>query len=267
MRFLPSILLAVLLSLAVSPLAWCQDPEDVKTAEDLINPIAEVDVLTFLVDQNWNFGPDEEGSVGTLTFIPRLSFRLNEDWFLKTRTILPFVWQNDLPLKGIDDTGLSDMRTAQYLSPARLTPEGWVWGVGPVWLFPTATEDTLGLDKWAVGPSAGAFRYVGPWLYGMLADQFWSFAGPGEREVNLTVLQPQVTYVAPTLTSFTLSTDATYDWESEQWLVPLNFRVSQLVKLGGVPFQVGIGGRYWLESPEFGPKGWGLRAQFSILLP
>ncbi|MEZ4599617.1 MAG: hypothetical protein R2940_07495 [Syntrophotaleaceae bacterium] len=267
MRFLSGLLLALFLLLINRQPAWAQEAEDIKAAEDLTNPIAEVNVLTFLFDQNWNFGPEEDGSVGTVTFIPRFSFRLGENWYLKTRTILPFVWQNDLPVKGVDDTGLSDMRTAQYLSPARLTQGGWIWGAGPVWLFPTASKDVLGLDQWAVGPSAGAFRYAGPWIYGMLVDHFWSFAGPDDREVNLTILQPQITFVAPTLTSFTLSTDATYDWESEQWLVPLNFRVSQLMKIGGVPLQFGVGARYWLDSPDFGPEGWGLRAQFSVMLP
>lgn len=49
--------------------------------------------------------------------------------------------------------------------------------------------------------------------------------------------------------------------------MPINFVVSQLLKIGEVPFQLGVGARYWADSPDNGPEGWGVRAQLTFLFP
>src|SRR3546814_15187838 len=70
----------------------------------------------------------------------------------------------------------------------------------PIYL-PTATEDTLGAEKWGAGPTAVALRQHGPWTYGILANQIWSFAGDDDRsEVNATFLQPFLNYTFPSAT-------------------------------------------------------------------
>jgi hypothetical protein len=71
----------------------------------------------------------------------------------------------------------------------------------------------------------------------------------------------------PKATSFTLNTKSTYDWENEEWSVPINAVVAQVVKIGGRPVQFGVGARYWLDSPDSGPDGWGARAQVTLLFP
>ena len=49
-----------------------------------------------------------------------------------------------------------------------------------------------------------------------------------------------------------LNTESTYDWEGEQWSVPINFTVSQLLKTGN---QIGSGVGYWADAPSNGPEG------------
>ena len=93
-------------------------------------------------------------------------------------------------------------------------------------------------------------------------------AGDDERaEFNSTFLQPFVAFVTRTHTTFSLNTESTYDWESEQWSVPINLGVYQLLKIGGQLIQVGGGGRYWADSPDGGPEDWGLRLQLTFLFP
>jgi len=107
----------------------------------------------------------------------------------------------------------------------------------------------------------------GPWTYGTLANHLWSFAGDdGRDDVNATFLQPFVSYITPTKTTFTLATETTYDWTNEQWNVPLNFVVSQLLKIGDQPVQIFAGARYYLETPDDGPE-WGLRFGITFLFP
>ena len=64
-----------------------------------------------------------------------------------------------------------------------------------------------------------------------------------------------------------LNTEATYDWKGEAWSVPINFTVSQLLMVGGRPLQLGGGVRYWADSPDAGPEGWGFRLQLTLLFP
>jgi hypothetical protein len=49
--------------------------------------------------------------------------------------------------------------------------------------------------------------------------------------------------------------------------VPLNAQVAQMFKIGPQIMQLLLGARYWVESPEGGPEGWGLRVQLTLLYP
>ena len=80
-----------------------------------------------------------------------------------------------------------------FLSPAH--PGPLIWGVGPAWVFPTATNKLLGQGKVSVGPSVVALLQPGHWTLGVLVNNVWSFAGSGGRpEVNQMTLQYFVTY-------------------------------------------------------------------------
>jgi hypothetical protein len=48
-------------------------------------------------------------------------------------------------------TGLGDSVLLTLLGPNRV--DGLVWGVGASQIFPTATKDVLGQDKWQAGPA------------------------------------------------------------------------------------------------------------------
>ncbi len=75
-----------------------------------------------------------------------------------------------------------------------------------------------------------------------------------------------MSYVTSSKTTITLSPELTYDWESEEWLAPVNFVVSQLMTIGKQPLQVGGGVRYYFDKPEGGPE-WGLRFAVTLLFP
>ena len=48
--------------------------------------------------------------------------------------------------------------------------------------------------------------------------------------------------------------------------MPVNLTVSQLIKVGKVPFKLTLGGRLYDEGPADGPD-WGLRFTMIFLLP
>jgi len=47
----------------------------------------------------------------------------------------------------------------------------------------------------------------------------------------------------------------------------VNLLVAQMLKAGNQIFQVGIGARYWADSPTNGADDWGLRLQLTFLFP
>jgi hypothetical protein len=63
------------------------------------------------------------------------------------------------------------------------------------------------------------------------------------------------------------ATETTYDWENEQWSVPVNVSASKLARLGTQLVSLGGGVRYWFDGPDSGADGLGLRITVTLLFP
>jgi len=74
---------------------------------------------------------------------------------------------------------------------------GLRWGIGPYWVFPTASDKAAGDGAWQVGPAA-AFRYAmtSRLMISALMQQATSFAYTSSDRVPVTVLtlQPMIAY-------------------------------------------------------------------------
>lgn len=143
-----------------------------------------------------------------------------------------------------------------------------IWGVGPVFLLPTATDDLLGADKWGAGITGVALVQSGPWTVGGLANHIWSVGGDDNRpDISATFVQPFLAYTTPEAWTYTINTESTYDWEADDWSVPINMQVTKITRIGNQPVSVGGGVRYWADSTPNGPEGWGARLIVSFLFP
>lgn len=244
------------------------DDQAAELAKKLANPVAALISVPLQYNYDEYGDLNEDASVSRLNIQPVIPISLNDDWNVILRNIVPLIEQQDFPLGAMNESGLGDIVASQFFSPKAPTAGGWIWGAGPVWLLPTASDEVLGGEKWGIGPTAVALKQTGPWTVGFLGNHIWSFAGDDDRnDISATFLQPFVSYITKTKTTFGLVTESTYDWEAEKWSVPVIFQVAQLFKIGPQILQFTVGAKYWAESPDNGPEGWGARAQLTLLFP
>jgi len=276
----PKLTITVLLMLLVPTLCFAAEPtptpppgdapaavnDAAELARKLSNPIAALISVPFQNNFDFGGGPNDDGFRYTLNIQPVAPFTLTEEWNLITRTIVPFIHQEDM-IGNSSQTGLGDIVQSFFFSPKEPGPGGWIWGAGPVFLYPSATEDLLGTEKFGLGPTAVFLKQEHGWTYGALVNHIWSVAGNDNRgDVSSTFLQPFVAFTTKKQTTFTLNMESTYDWENSQWTVPINAMVAQLVKIGKAPVQFQIGARYYAEGPSGAPE-WGLRFAVILLFP
>lgn len=252
--------------LFVASLAHAEDSAEL--AKKALNPVAAMYSLP--VQYNWDqkLGPDDDGKRSLTNVQPVLPFSLNEDWNLISRTILPFIDQHGLG--AADKNGVGDITQSFFFSPKSPTESGWILGAGPVLLIPVGSDEVLSAEQWGAGPTAVALKQSNGWTRGVLANHIWSLEGspPDNKEkVNQTFLQPFFSYTTSSFTTWGINSESTYDWQAKEWSVPVNLTVTQLFKLGGQPLTVQAGPRYWLDSPESGPEGWGFRVALTLLFP
>lgn len=247
--------------------ATAQETSDEELAMQLANPISALISVPFQLNYDQDIGPIEDGDRWTLNLQPVVPFELNDDWNLISRTILPLVSQSDIFPGSGSQSGTGDIVQSLFFSPKEAV-NGWIVGAGPVFLIPTGSDDLLTTDKWGAGPTGVALKQSGPWTYGALANHIWSFAGDDDRsDVNATFLQPFLSYTTTAGMTITLQTESTYDWEGENWTIPVAGVVSKVMAIGNQRVSVGGGLRYYVDSPASGPDGLAFRLFFTLLFP
>ena len=252
-------------------------------AKQLANPISSLISVPFQANEDWGFGPTGKGYKFTLNIQPVVPISISKHWNLIIRTILPIVSQHDLfyfanlpknsPLQpqNRSQDGLSDTTQSFFLSPKKPGPFGLIWGLGPALLYPTGTHPLLDTGTFSIGPTAVMLKQIDGLTVGTLMNQLWSVAISEHRSsVSQMFVQPFLAYTTKTHTTFTISTESTANWNASsddgKWTVPVIFQISQILKIGKQPVSVQIGGKYYADTPRYGPN-WGVRFNFTLLYP
>ena len=164
--------------------------------------------------------------------------------------------------------GLGDTVAFSLFAPNR--DDGFIWGVGPTFILPTATENVLGQEKWQAGPAALAVRLgntsgglgIENWNIGLLAQHWWSFAGDDGREsTSQSDIQYFINWKKDAVNLIGMTPNIQIDWEkegSDRFSVPIGLGTIGFFKWGNTPVRWGVELQYYVMQPDpVGPE-WNL---------
>jgi len=231
------------------------------------NPIASLISVPFQNNSNFGSGPYDR-TQNILNIEPVIPLQISENWNLITRIIQPIVWQ---PYPGANTGGafgFGDMVPSFFLSPRNSGK--LIWGAGPQFVIPTATNDILGQGKLSMGPTLVVLTQPKPWTIGVLVSNDWSVAGSGSRpDVNQMVLQYFINYNLKKGWYLASSPIITANWKASSgniWTVPVGGGLGRVMKLGPQPVNI-IGQFFGNATYPAGTSPWGMRLQISLLYP
>jgi hypothetical protein len=237
--------------------------------EQIQNPVADLISVPFQNNIGYNIGAFDRAS-WILNIQPVVPIHITESWMVVTRTIIPFVYQPDVQAMEGSTSGMGDINPTVFLAP--VNPGKLIWGVGPTFLFPTATQTLIGTGKWGIGPSAVGLLQTKHWTVGALANNIWSYAGDSDRaSINQFLLQYFVTYNLPKSWYLTSSPILTANWKAasgDKWTVPFGGGFGKIIRLGKLPLNAQIQAFADPIRPDTTPAPtWEVRFQVAFLFP
>ena len=241
----------------------------------LANPVSSVWSIVF--QNNFTFLEGEPSDKTrfryNLNFQPVMPIPLTDNFNLITRPVFPILLGQPVynPESGFHGrSGLGDIAMVNLVSPNKAS--GFLWGIGPTWIFPTATKQNLGQQKWQVGPAAVGLYLSKDWIFGAFPQQWWSFAGKSNRpdtsSMNIQYfvwrLLPGAWQVGTGGPNITINWKADYD---NQVNLPIGLGVAKTVKLGELPVKFQLEGSYSVVHEDVLGQRWNIRLTITPVIP
>lgn len=244
--------------------------------QQLNNPLTSLWSLTLQENYATKNGDTANHSTSSNTFFfqPAMPIPVGDDKVFTFRPVFPLVTAPVPDPLGSGnfinhETGFGDFQLATLMGPDKA--EGWVWGVGPTFKFPTAADDLLGAGKWQAGPSAMVINLGEKWTSGVFVQHWWSFAGDDTRSaVNQTDFQYIMRRKLPGAKSIGMGPTITIDWtapEGEQVTFPIGLGITKTIKVGKTPIKVRFEPQYSIVKPDSFGTTWNFRFQLTPVIP
>lgn len=232
-------------------------------AKQTQNPVSSL--ISVPLEANWDFGLGDRDATGTILNIqPVMPFGLNRSTNVILRVIMPLASQPSGD--GLRVNGMGDVVMTAFFSPAHSGRV--IWGAGPVFLLPAATNNALGSEKFGIGPSVVVLTQPGKFTVGLLFNQIWSVSGAAYRtDVNQTLLQPFLNYNLGGGLAVGVNVEASANWNADQaWTAPMRFSLSKVTLLGKRPVNFKFAAGPMIASPD-GGADWRFSMTATFLFP
>ena len=253
--------------------------------KQLADPLANLWALNFnsfmpgFFDGDVNNGDAKLGA--TTIFQPILPVPLygegKEEFRVIMRPVIPLVWSTPIPdgLGGFDhESGIGDIQLPfVFALPASIAGK-WILGAGPVFEFPTATEDVLGADQWSAGPAI-AVGYKSKNLTSFLfLNYFWKIASADQDNSTPDTNKATLTYSMQygLKDGWQIGTNPTISYNDNassgnKWNVPVGVFIGKTMIFGKMPVNIKLGVEYSVVSPDaFGQQA-AIRLQVTPIIP
>lgn len=238
--------------------------DKVAIAKELANPIANLVSAPFQYNYSRGVGKNPAGSEQTLLFQPVVPLNLSGGDLFVVRPIIATARETNV--NGFSGYGLANVTIESFYAP--YTGSSWIWGVGPYAVSPSGNSGYFGSQQTGAGVTAVVLNRQGPWTYGLLGYQSWSVGGnPTFGTQNNLYGQPFVSYTTKDAWTFSLESQAQYNYDAHRTSNPLFFGVAKLELIDKLPIQFSAGPTYYLSSMPGGPSGWGGRATITFVFP
>jgi len=235
--------------------------------KDVQNPVASLTLVPFQNSSNFDAGPFNR-TQNLLQIQPVIPVNISSNWKVIARIVQPVTWQPYTNQNTGGEYGFGDMAPDFFFSPRH--PGKLMWGVGPAFTIPTASDKVLGQGKLSMGPSAVALVQPGKWTIVNLVFNVWSVAGSGSRPpVNQMLDQYFITRNLKKGWYVTSAPIITANWNASKgnvWTVPFGGGFGRVQKLGNQPVNWKVEFFGNAVHPQ-GGSSWTMRLTLALLYP
>ena len=202
-------------------------------------------------------GADDETGIG-LIFQPGLPFPLEGGAKILFRPAIPI--QIDQPVFDAADgefnseSGIGDI--GYDLAYAPKSEAGHMLAYGIVGSIPTATEDSLGSDRWTLGPEFLIGKVTRNYLLGGLLTHQWDIAGSGDADISLSSVNLFYVFLPGGGWNVGTAPVMSYDHENEEATIPINLNAGKTVIWDGRPWKLGAEINYFVDAPDTFAQEW-----------
>ena len=230
-----------------------------------VNPETRYFTLPIVNYANFGYGTGKQ-TQDILDLKPVTPVTFTQSLDLIFRTIIPIMHQPQ-PKAGYIN-GLGDINPTAFISPKKYS--SLIWGFGPTFILPTATNTALGAGKLSIGPELVLITMPDVWTLAILTSNVWSMAGhPSRPSVNQFSFQYFITYNFAHGWYLTTQPTITSNWQAEpgqKWVIPFGGGAGRAFHIGPQAVNFSIQAYFNTVRPSTSPY-WTLQGNFELLFP
>jgi len=213
---------------------------------------------------------NEAVHTNVINFQPSLPVPIAKSKMLLIRPVFPWITAPVLKPDSMVDyytSGFGDMQVFSLFGPDK--KDGLIWGLGLTFVFPTASTEFLGKQRFQMGPAIMLLSISKKWTLGGIV-QNW-FYKPNDK-VEASSMDIQYIFrrqIKGKGMSIGMGPNVVIDWQAEpgnQLTFPIGLGITKTVKWGKTPWKLRIEPQYALIKPDNIGAEWNLRIQIAPII-